>query len=254
MGSKTVEGYAIPEDKNPMGVSPELVFPYEQAATLVTAAAKVGNSMVKAQVELIRKMLGNPSDVSTVLAAWQKAVSELTQSIDGSDDGNGLVTAKASLEARWTGTSGEAAAKYLQHIIEVTPLNATIIAGMAEQINTFGALVLKNYGTCIRYITEYAATVARASASLMEEIKEMITLDGGSAETAIINALADFMELTGKLTDEVIEYKKEIGGTLDTLITQAGTVQVPSNIAPDALILGGYQPRNPTGKPWGNDS
>ncbi|AXK86707.1 hypothetical protein IU443_07540 [Nocardia farcinica] len=254
MGSRTREGYPIPADKNPFGLSAELIFPYDQAATLVTAAQRVGNTAVRGQVELIRKMLGNPNDVSTVLGAWQTAISELTMSIDGSDDGNGLTTARASVNARWNGSAKDAAVAYLDQLLEMTPAQRTVMKEITDQINNFSALVTQNYATAIVHITKYAAIVAELSGGLLEEIREALTLDGGSIETKILEALGQFMEETGKVIESVITYKNNLAGTMDAIITRAGEIAVPAAIAPDALDTTGWQPRNPTGPGWGSPS
>ncbi|MFR9752092.1 hypothetical protein ACL02S_13795 [Nocardia sp. 004] len=254
MGSKTKRGYAIPEDKNPYGLSAEYIFPYNQAATLVTVAEKVHNAAVRTQVDLIRKMLGNPDDVSTLLSAWQKAAANLTQATDGNDDGNGLMTARASINARWNGTSKDAAVEYLDNLITVTPEQRAIIQNIASEINQFSALVTQNYATAIVHITNYAAIVAELAGGLLEEIREVLTLDGGSVETAILRALGEFMTETGKLLESVITYKNNLSGTMGNIITEAAGIAVPAALAPDATIIGGWQPRNPTGTPWGTDS
>ncbi|WP_280505524.1 hypothetical protein [Nocardia farcinica] len=82
----------------------------------------------------------------------------------------------------------------------------------------------------------------------------MVTFDGGSIETQILETLAQFMEETGKVIESVINYKKEIAGKMDEIITRAGEIAVPGAISPAALDTTGWQPRNPTGPGWGTPS
>ncbi|BDU07121.1 hypothetical protein [Nocardia cyriacigeorgica] len=254
MGTKTRNGYPIPEDKNPHGLPEDLIFPWDQAATLVTVAEKVGNTAVRAQVDLIRKMLGNPGAVSTVLGAWQTAQSELTQSIDGSNDGTGLQTAKENLGARWNGSAREAAVSYVDRLITATHGEQKSIGEIATSINNFSAFVSNNYGTAIAHISNYAAIVADLAGGLIEEIREAIGMDGGSVETKIIQALAEFMRETGEVLKDVRTYRTQIEGEVDQIKIRAAEVTVPPAIAPAALDTNGWQPRNPTGTGWGRPS
>ncbi|WP_157101268.1 hypothetical protein [Nocardia shimofusensis] len=209
---------------------------------------------MREQIELIRKMLGNPNDVSTVLGAWQTAISELTMSVDGSDDGNGLSTARASVNARWNGSAKDAAVEYLDLLLDMTPKQRSVMKEIADAINNFSALVTQNYATAIAHISKYAAIVAELAGGLFEELKEAITLNGGSIETKILEALGQFMEETGKVIESVITYKNNLAGTMDGIITRAGEIAVPAAIAPDALDTTGWQPRNPTGPNRGTPS
>jgi hypothetical protein len=117
MGQKTISGYPIPADKNPDHLPPEQVFPWDQAATLVTFAEQVGVDGVRAMVDTIHGLLGNPEAIPPVTDAWRKAVKELTASIDGSDHTVGLQTAKENLVGRWNGPAREAAVSYVERII-----------------------------------------------------------------------------------------------------------------------------------------
>ncbi|MBF6235768.1 hypothetical protein IU474_01560 [Nocardia otitidiscaviarum] len=258
MGDK--QGYAIPADKNPNNLPAELVFPWDQAAYLVNFAEDLGfGSHVRTRVDNIRKMLGDPNAVSTVLTAWQHAVSDLTRAIDGSaEDGIGLESSNENLKARWNGTSRDAAVEYVGRLITVTRNNRTAISDMATSLNNIGAKVSNAYSQAIVHISNTAESLLQYEAArqkMWQNIVGVLTGSGlsdtANARSNATEAVATFMSETGKIAQSVENYMTDVGGEVDQIITKIGEVEVPAAISFAALDISGWQPRNPTGPSWG---
>lgn len=254
MGNTT--GYAIPSERNPNGLPSELVFPWDQAAYVVIKSEELGfHETVRERVDFIQKMLGNPSAVSPVLAAWQDAVFHLTKAVDGSDDGRGLETANENLGARWNGASREAAVAYVGRIITATKANRDAISKMSVSINNVGAFVSNAYSQAIVHISSFAAALAQYEAGWTEAVLSVVipgNTTNGRSEA--LKSAADFMAQTGEIIKSVENYMTNIGGEVDNIITEIGKVEVPAAISDAALDIGGWQPRNPTGPAWGQPS
>ncbi|MBL1080039.1 hypothetical protein JK358_37150 [Nocardia sp. 2] len=256
------QDYAIPADKNPNNLPAELVFPYEQAAYVVLFAEELNfGTSVRTRVDNIQKMLGNPNAVSTVLAAWQGSVSQLTQAVDGSDDGNGLDTANENLKARWNGSARESAVDYVTRLATATRNNRTEIASMATHLNNIGAFVSNAYSQAIVHISNTASDLAQYESAIRKTGINALSVifTGGAAGTdnaysAATEAVADFMRETGTIVQSVENYMTKIGGEVDDIITNISKVEIPAAMAPAATDTGGWQPRNPTGPGWGQPS
>ncbi|MGY0502324.1 hypothetical protein ACWZHB_27860 [Nocardia sp. FBN12] len=72
-----------------------------------------------------------------------------------------------------------------------------------------------------------------------------------SYQSAALECVATFMSGTKTLMDDLSKYMIDSGGKIDDIITQINQVEVPAAIAPAALSVPGWQPRNPTGPGWG---
>ncbi|MEU4647358.1 hypothetical protein [Nocardia fluminea] len=260
MGDK--KGFAIPAERNPNGLPAELVFPWDQAAYVVTWAEHLDvDEPVRDRMSTIQKMLGDPSKVSTVLAAWQEAVSELTKAVDGSNDGIGLATANENLKARWAGTARDAAVDYVDRLATSTRSNNTLISQIAGYLNDLGAYCTTAYTNATSSVNSTAASLAQYESDRKKaETNALIVIFTGGAggtdnyRSAALDFVTTFMNDSKTLVDNLSKYMVDTGGKIDDVITKINMVEVPAAIAPAALTVPGWQPRNPTGPGWGTPS
>ncbi|MFF3227183.1 hypothetical protein ACFYV7_30600 [Nocardia suismassiliense] len=256
------KGFAIPAERNPNGLPAELVFPWDQAAYVVTWAEHLDvDEPVRDRMSILQKMLGDPSKVSTVLAAWQGAVTELTKAVDGSNDGIGLATANENLKARWAGTARDAAVDYVDRLATSTRSNNGHIAQIATYLNDLGAYVTTAYTNATSNVQSTAASLAQyEGARKKAETNALIVILSGGAggtdsyQSAALDFVDRFMTDTKSLLDSLSKYMVDTGGKIDDVITKINQVEVPAAIAPAALTVPGWQPRNPTGPGWGTPS
>ncbi|MFC4374975.1 hypothetical protein ACFO5K_12795 [Nocardia halotolerans] len=257
-----IKGFAIPADKNPNGLPAELVFPWDQAAYVVNWAEDLGvDEPVRDRMSVIQKMLGDPSKVSTVLAAWQDGVSELTKAVDGSNDGIGLSTANENLKARWNGAARDAAVAYVETLATCTRTNNGLISQIAGYLNDLGAYCTTAYTNAIGHVTKTAANLAQYESARKRALTNasIVILTGGaggtdSYQSAALEFVNTFMLDTKELTDNLSKYMVDTGGKIDDVVTKINMVEIPGAIAPAALSTPGWQPRNPTGPGWGQPS
>ncbi|WP_280407194.1 hypothetical protein [Nocardia brasiliensis] len=260
MGDK--KGFAIPADRNPNGLPAELVFPWEQAAYVVNWAEDLDvDGPVRDRMSTIQKMLGDPSKVSTVLAAWQDSVSELTKAVDGSNDGSGLATANENLKARWAGSARDAAVDYVDRLATSTRSNNTFISQIAGYLNDLGAYCTRAYTDATTSVHSTAASLAQyESARKKAQTNALVVILTGGAggtdsyQSAALDFVSTFMTDTKTLISQLRDYMVDIGGKIDDVITDINKFEVPAAIAPAALTVPGWQPRNPTGPGWGTPS
>ncbi|KIA64329.1 hypothetical protein [Nocardia vulneris] len=256
------KGFAIPAERNPNGLPAELVFPWDQAAYVVTWAEHLGvDEPVRDRMSVLQKMLGDPSKVSSVLAAWQQAVTELTKAVDGSNDGMGLATANENLKARWAGTARDAAVDYVDRLATSTRSNNGHIAQIATYLNDLGAYVTTAYTNATSNVQSTAASLAQYEAARKKaQTNALIVIFTGGAggtdsyQSAALEFVDRFMTDTKSLLDNLSKYMVDTGGKIDDVITKINQVEVPAAIAPAALTVPGWQPRNPTGPGWGTPS
>ncbi|WP_054816071.1 hypothetical protein [Nocardia arizonensis] len=252
----TTEGLAIPADKNPQGLPSEFVFPWEQAAYVVKKAKECDITNIEEIVDSIRNSLGNPNWVSEVLTGWLGAITSLTKAVDGSGNGVGLETANENLKARWTGTASESATSYVGRLVTASREEKTQLQAMYDKINDIGAFVSKSYAANIAHIHNYAARL-RENEGNEYDIRVGSFFPGGS-DTSIYaekkRILAEFTRETAAVFKDLTDYLTDVGGSVDTIVSLIAGVEIPGNIAPSVGDPGSWQPRNPTGPPWGQPS
>lgn len=252
----TIEGLAIPADKNPLGLPQEFIFPWEQAAYVVQKGQECGITNVKEIVDSIRNSLGNPNWVSEILGGWLGAINSLSKAVDGSGDGVGLETANENLKARWTATAGDAATSYIGRLVTASREEKTQLQAMYDKINDIGAFVSKSYSANIAHIHNYAARL-REDEGNEYDIRVGSVLPAGSNTSMFAERkriLADFTRETAAVFKELTDYITDVGGAVDTIASLIAGVEIPGNIAPVVGDPGAWQPRNPTGPPWGRPS
>ncbi|WP_405180980.1 hypothetical protein OG225_07260 [Nocardia sp. NBC_01377] len=182
------------------------------------------------------------------------AITSLTKAVDGSGNGVGLETANENLKARWTGTASESATSYVGRLVTASRDEKTQLQAMYDKINDIGAFVSKSYSANIAHIHNYAARL-RENEAKEYDIRAGGFFPGGGSGTSIFaekrSILADFTTETAAVFKDLTEYMTDIGGSVDTIVSLIAGVEIPGNIAPSAGDPGSWQPRNPTGPPWG---
>lgn len=252
MGSRTTKGYPIPENHNPDNLPEELVFPWAAAGTLVTTADRIGVSGVREMVDTIRMMLGNPNDVVVITSAWRTSVQELTAAIDGSERSVGLQTARDELGSRWNGTAREAAVSYVDRVVTTTGSIRDVIKDIAGRIDEFRSTIVTNYKDAISLIVDYATIVVETSGGLAASVDDIFKLDPTGVVKTLTQTLVDFMTLANKCVAKVIDLRNSLLGELESIRTSAAAIPVQAAIAPSALDANSWQPRKPTGRPFGD--
>ncbi|MFC9896830.1 hypothetical protein ACFVMC_24360 [Nocardia sp. NPDC127579] len=247
MGERTRQGYPIPADRNPNGLPENLIFPWDSAATVVSAAQSVGNSAVEALVDKIRAMIGNPVETEAVATAWRRAARQIVSAIDASE-GPGLESAKAELEARWVGTGGDAAITWIGQVVTNGNETSAILLAMASELDGMRSQSITAYKEAIGHIATTAKLILDTAGGVISKIKK------GFDITVITDALSDFVELASAVANSLITHMDAMKTRIESLTNQAIALKVAPLAAPamaDYNDNGGWQPRNPTGSKIG---
>ncbi|QIS11150.1 hypothetical protein [Nocardia arthritidis] len=243
MGGKTAKGYPVPVERNPDDLPAQQVFPWDQAAAVVTAGDRMDMPIVRTYVDMIQDMLGHPGAVASIRDSWQDAVGHLTKATDGGAGGNSLPTTMADLGFYWDGRGFNAAKEYVTYVTSTTKEVTDIIVKIAKEIDKFRSQIMNCYGQAIEHIANCAAIVVRLAGDV---ITDFFTANFSGICTALVDALTEFIKEAGKVIRDIIGYRSDAETAVNNLKTDAKNLRTVAPIAESAL-----QSRNWSPKPAG---
>ncbi|MDO3650309.1 hypothetical protein [Nocardia mangyaensis] len=139
--------------------------------------------------------------------------------------------------------------------------NNTLISQIAGYLNDLGAYCTTAYTNATSSVNSTAASLAQYESDRKKaETNALIVIFTGGAggtdnyRSAALDFVTTFMNDSKALVDNLSKYMVDTGGKIDDVITKINMVEVPAAIAPAALTVPGWQPRNPTGPGWGTPS
>lgn len=252
-----IDGFAIPADRNPKGLPADLVFPWDQAAFVVNRSPYYKVEKMDEVMRNIVLSLGDPNAVSTVMNGWNSAVSSLAKAVDGSGDQIGLETANERLASRWVGAASDAAVKYVGRLVTATREEKAAILEMHGRINTIGAIVTSGYITNIAHVHNYAARLKDAEGQEYDIRVQSMRPDWSSTSMYALGKklLGEFIDITEEVKKGVRDKLNDLEGEVNNIAGTIAAVEIPGGIDDKTVKdVGSWQPRNPTGPPWGRPS
>ncbi|MFC6011529.1 hypothetical protein [Nocardia lasii] len=252
-----IDGFAIPADRNPKGLPADLVFPWEQAAFVVNRSPYYKVENMDAVMRNIVLSLGDPNAVTAVMNGWNSAVSSLAKAVDGSGGQIGLETANERLAARWVGAAADSATAYVGRLVTATRTEKAAILKMHGKINELGAIVTSGYITNIAHVHNYAARLKDAEGVEYDIRVQSLRPDWSSTSMFALGKklLGEFIDITEEVKEGIRSKLNDMEGQVNLIAGEIAAVEIPGGIDDTTVKdVESWQPRNPTGPPWGTPS